>query len=62
MNVNGNKFTNKVCHLFTALFVKEQSQSIKSLMKQKIKRMMDKNAEYSGMIKSIIEMKGLTIG
>jgi hypothetical protein len=43
-------------------YVKEESAAIKSLMKQKIKRMIDKSGEYSGMIKSIIAAKGLTIG
>ena len=43
-------------------YVKETSLAIKTLMKQKIKRMIDKKSEYSGMIKSIIETKGLTIG
>jgi hypothetical protein len=42
-------------------YVKEENQAIKILMKQKIKRMMDKKSEYSGMIISIIEKKGLTI-
>ena len=42
-------------------YVKEESVTIKTLMKQKIKRMLDKTAEYSGMIKSIIKAKGLTI-
>lgn len=43
-------------------YVKEESAAVKALMKQKIKRMLDKNSEYSGMIKSIIDTKGLTIG
>lgn len=43
-------------------YVKEESAAIKSLMKQKIRRMLDMKAEYSGMIKAIIEAKGLTIG
>ncbi|MBU0754322.1 MAG: HNH endonuclease, partial [Planctomycetes bacterium] len=43
-------------------YVKEDSPAIKSLMKLKIKRMIEKSSEYSGMIKSIIEAKGLTIG
>lgn len=42
-------------------YVKENSLAIKTLMKQKIKRMIDKKSEYSGMIKSIIETKRLTI-
>lgn len=43
-------------------YIKEESAAIKTLMKQKIKRMIGKTAEFSGMIKSIIEAKGLTIG
>ena len=43
-------------------YVKEESTAIKALMKQKIKRMIDKKSEYSAMIKSIIERKGLIIG
>lgn len=43
-------------------YVKEESIALKTLMKQKIKRMIDKKAEYSGMLMSIIETKGLTIG
>jgi len=43
-------------------YVKEESLAIKKLMKQKIKRMIDKKSEYSGMIKSIMKQKGLTIG
>lgn len=43
-------------------YVKEENLAIKTLMKQKIKRMINKKSEYSGMIKSIIETKGLTIG
>ena len=41
-------------------YTKEDNSSIKTLMKQKIKRMMDKKSEYSGMIRAIIDMKGLT--
>lgn len=43
-------------------YVKEEKQEIKNLMKQKIKRMIDKKSEYSCMILSIIKSKGLTIG
>ena len=43
-------------------YVKEGSLAIKKLMKLKIKRMIDKKSEYSGMIKSIMKQKGLTIG
>lgn len=43
-------------------YVKEESIALKTLMKLKIKRMIDKKAEYSGMLVSIIETKGLTIG
>lgn len=43
-------------------YVKEESSAIKALMKEKIKRMIDKKAEYSGMVESVIETKGLTIG
>lgn len=42
-------------------YVKDENQGIKELMKQKIKRMMDKKSEYSGMIVSIIKQKGLKI-
>lgn len=44
-----------------ARYVKNESLDINKLMKHKIKRMIDKKSEYSGMIKSIIEIKGLTI-
>jgi len=43
-------------------YVKEESQSIKTLMKQKIKRMIQRESEFSGMLLSIIKAKGLTIG
>lgn len=43
-------------------YVKEENLAIKALMKAKIRRMIDIKSEYSGMIKSIIEAKGLTIG
>lgn len=43
-------------------YVKEESIALKTLMKQKIKRMIDKKAEYSDMLMAIIETKGLTIG
>jgi len=42
-------------------YVKDENQGIKELMNQKIRRMMDKKSEYSGMIVSIIKAKGLTI-
>lgn len=42
-------------------YVKDDNQSIKELMKQKINRMMDKKSEYSGMIVSITKAKGLKI-
>ncbi|OGW44388.1 MAG: hypothetical protein A2X57_07120 [Nitrospirae bacterium GWD2_57_8] len=43
-------------------YVKEQNPTIRKLMKKKIERMIDSKSEYSGMLKSIIETKGLTIG
>jgi ribosomal protein S13 len=41
-------------------YIKEDDL-IKSLMKQKIKRMIDKKSEYSGMLLSIMTVKGLRI-
>ena len=40
-------------------YKKEQSQDIRKLMKLKIRRMSDKKSEYSGMVLSIIAIKGL---
>ncbi|HEY40305.1 MAG TPA: HNH endonuclease [Dehalococcoidia bacterium] len=43
-------------------YIKESSADIKALMKEKIKRMINKKAEYSAMILSVINIKGLEIG
>jgi HNH endonuclease len=43
-------------------YAKEQNPTIRILMRKKIERMMDKTSEYSGMVKAIIEAKGLAIG
>jgi uncharacterized membrane protein YqaE (UPF0057 family) len=42
-------------------YVSEPNQTIKSLMKQKIKKMIHKKSEYSGMIKSILAAKGVVV-
>ncbi len=43
-------------------YSKEENPTIRALMKKKIERMVDRNSEYSGMIKAVIDGKGLTIG
>lgn len=42
-------------------YVKEKNPDMKYLMKEKIKRMIDRKSEYSGMLCAIIKAKGLTI-